>query len=48
MDNHYRKNNHCIRFRKLLEKVTLVQPKETKQEVIEEKKYSIDLDEMLY
>jgi hypothetical protein len=26
----------------------LVQPKETKQEVIEEKKYSIDLDEMLY
>ena len=47
MDNHYRKNNHCVRFRKLLEKVTLVQPNKIK-EVIEEKKYSIDLDEMLY
>jgi hypothetical protein len=53
-DNHYRRNNSCVRFRKLLENVVLVQPSKNTPEITledlpkEEKKFSIDLDEMLY
>lgn len=55
-DNHYRRNNNCVRFTKLKTPVELVQPKEDNIPTIdigleppkEEKKFSIDLDEMLY
>lgn len=55
-DNHYRRNNHCVRFTKLESPVELVQPKKDNTPTIdieleppkEEKKFSIDLDEMLY
>lgn len=56
MDNHYRRNNNCVRFTKLKTPVKLVQPKKDNTPTIdieldpprEEKKFSIDLDEMLY
>lgn len=41
MDNHYRRNNSCVRFTKLKTPVELVQPKE------EEKKFEINLDDIL-
>ena len=55
-DNHYRRNNHCVRFTKLETPVELVQPNKDNTPTIdieleppkEEKKFSIDLDEMLY
>lgn len=55
-DNHYRRNNNCVRFTKLETPVELVQPKKDNTPTIdieleppkEEKKFSIDLDEMLY
>ena len=61
-DNHYRRNNHCVRFVKLENPVVLMRTKEKPQFEVktdgetfeltpppkEEKKFSIDLDEMLY
>ena len=55
-DNHYRRNNNCVRFTKLESPVELVQPKIDNTPTIdieleppkEEKKFSIDLDELLY
>lgn len=46
-DNHYRRNNNCVRFTKLQEKIVMELPKETKQELVEEKKFSIDLDSLM-
>lgn len=61
-DNHYRRNNNCVRFKKLKNPVVLMRTKEKPQFEVktdgeifeltpppkEEKKFSIDLDEMLY
>lgn len=61
-DNHYRRNNSCVRFVKLENPVVLMRTKEKPQFEVktdgetfeltpppkEEKKFSIDLDEMLY
>lgn len=61
-DNHYRRNNSCVRFVKLKNPVVLMRTKEKPQFEVktdgeifeltpppkEEKKFSIDLDEMLY
>ena len=60
-DNHYRRNNHCVRFVKLKNPVVLMRTKEKPQFEVktdgetfeltpppkEEKKFSIDLDELL-
>lgn len=61
-DNHYRRNNNCVRFTKLENPVVMMRTREKPQfevksnweifELVdppkEEKKFSIDLDEMLY
>lgn len=47
-DNGIRVNRNCVKFRKVLEKVIIEKPKEEiKEEVIEEKKYNLSLDDLM-
>lgn len=47
-DNPISTTHNVVRFVKLIDKIVLEQPKEIQQEIVEEKKFSINLDDLMY
>lgn len=47
-DNPISTTHNVVKFTKLTDKIVLEQPKETQQEIEEEKKFSINLDDLMY